>query len=132
MPDYRAAARRAAIKYGLNPAIFERQIQQESGFREGVGSSAGARDIAQFMPATAKAYGVTLGDNRVTDDLDGAARYMRDNLKKYGSYARALSAYNSGTPGRLQRPQLRQGADVQLRQEYSQWVKPQGKYNQGL
>lgn len=99
MPNYEAAARRAARKYGVNPDIFVAQLIQESGLRENVGSPAGARDIAQFMPATARQYGVTLGDNRVSDDLDGAARYMRDNLRRVGGdYAKALSIYNSGRP----------------------------------
>ena len=104
MPDYRLAARRAAKKYGVDPVIFERQIAAESGYAEDVirgrrRSSAGAQGIAQFMPATARAYGVTLGDNRVTDDLEGAARYMRDNLRRTGgNYHRALSIYNSGRP----------------------------------
>lgn len=99
MPDYRLAARRAARKYGVDPNIFERQIGAESRFREGVKSPAGAEDIAQFMPATARQYGVTLGDNRAADDLDGAARMMRDLLRQNGgNYHRALSAYNSGRP----------------------------------
>lgn len=84
-------------------------IQQESGFQEGVKSPAGAQDIAQFMPATAKAYGVTLGDGKVTDDLDGAARYLSDNLKKFGSYAKALSVYNSGKPDAYKDPNFSGG-----------------------
>src|SRR4051794_7048587 len=110
MPDYILAAERAAKKYGVDPAIFKAMIRQESGFREGVGSSAGARDIAQFMPATARAYGVTLGDNRVTDDLEGAARYLRDNLRKTGgNYHEALSIYNSGRPDAYKDPGFAKG-----------------------
>jgi hypothetical protein len=97
MPNYRLATERAARKYNVDPGILKALIQQESGFKEGVRSGAGAQDIAQFMPATAKAYGVTLGDGRVTDDLEGAAHYIADNLKKTGgNYHQALSIYNSG------------------------------------
>jgi hypothetical protein len=99
MPDYRLAADRAAERHGINKRIFRAMIQQESGFRPGARSPAGASGIAQFMPATAKAYGVNLSDRRVSDDLDGAARYLKANLKRTGgNYTQALSIYNSGRP----------------------------------
>jgi Transglycosylase SLT domain len=103
IPDYRAAARRAAKRYGINPDLFERQIGVESGFRPGASSPAGAQGIAQFMPATAKGMGVNLHDNRVSDDLDGAARLMAQNLKKFGNWRDALVAYNAGA-GRVGKP----------------------------
>ena len=97
MADYRTMARRAAKKYGVDPDIFERQIGAESGFNPGARSPAGAQGIAQFMPATAKQYGVNTADPK--SSLDGAARLMRDALRKNGgSYERALSVYNSGRP----------------------------------
>jgi soluble lytic murein transglycosylase-like protein len=47
MANYRQVARRAAQRYGLDPGVFERQIQQESRFNPGARSSAGAgRDRA--------------------------------------------------------------------------------------
>lgn len=99
MADLRALARAIAKQQGVNPDIFEAQIQQESGFNRNARSPAGAQGIAQFMPATAKGYGVNLNDNRVTDDLEGAARYMAENLKRTGgNYHQALSIYNSGKP----------------------------------
>jgi len=95
--DLRAEARRIAAKYRLDPGIFERQIEAESGFNPNARSPAGAQGIAQFMPATARAYGVNTADP--ISSLDGAARYLRDNLKRTGgSYAEALSIYNSGRP----------------------------------
>lgn len=110
MPDYERAAERAAKKYGINPAIFKAQIFQESRFKMGVKSSAGAEDIAQFMPDTARQYGVTLGDGRAADDLDGAARYMRDNLDRTGDdYKAALSIYNSGRPDAYKDPNFAGG-----------------------
>lgn len=105
MPDYEKAARRAAKKHGVDPDIFVAQLRQESGLKMGLRSSAGAQDIAQFMPATAKQYGVTLGDGRASDDLDGAARYMADSLKRTnGDYKAALSIYNSGRPDAYKDP----------------------------
>lgn len=110
MPDYEKAARRAAIRKGIDPDIFVAQLRQESGLKMGLKSSAGARDIAQFMPATAQQYGVTLGDGRAADDLEGAAQYMADNLKRTGGdYKAALSIYNSGRPDAYKDPGFAQG-----------------------
>lgn len=99
MPDYKLAADRAADRHGINRRIFRAMIQQESGFNPKARSPAGAQGIAQFMPATAKGYGVNLSDNRASDDLEGAARYLAANLKRTGgNYTQALSIYNSGRP----------------------------------
>jgi hypothetical protein len=97
---YIAMARKAAEKYGIDPDIFVRQIDQESGFADDVitgarKSSAGAVGIAQFMPATARSMGVD--PLNPEDALDGAARYMRQGLERYGGdYRKALAAYNAG------------------------------------
>lgn len=110
MPDYKAAARQAASKYGIDPAIFLAMIHQESGFNPNARSGAGAQGIAQFMPATARAYGVNLNDGRATDDLEGAARYLKDNLKRTGGdYKAALSIYNSGKPDAYKNPGFANG-----------------------
>lgn len=99
MPNYELAAERAARKYGVNPRIFKAMIRAESNFNPNAGSPAGARGIAQFMPGTAKGYGVNLDDGRVTDDLEGAAKYLKANLARTGgNYSKALSIYNSGQP----------------------------------
>lgn len=97
MPDYAAAIRRAARKHGVNPELLLAQLQAESGLNPNARSPAGAQGIAQFMPGTAKGYGVNLNDGRARDDIDGAARHMRDLLKRYGGDPRkALAAYNAG------------------------------------
>lgn len=98
MANYREEARRAARRHGLDPNIFERQIQQESGFNPGARSPAGATGIAQFMPGTAKGLGINPNDPHQA--LEGAAKLMASYVKKYGSYRNALVAYNAG-PGRV-------------------------------
>lgn len=80
--------------------LLTAQIRHESNFTEGVGSGAGARDIAQFMPTTAPGYGVKLGDGRIADDLRGQVRYMLPLLRKHGEED-ALRAYNAG-PGAIE------------------------------
>ena len=79
--------------------VLTAQIGAESNFTQGVGSPAGARDIAQFMPGTAPSYGVTLGDGRIKDDIRGQVRYMLPLLRKYGAED-ALRGYNAG-PGAI-------------------------------
>lgn len=86
------ASRREIRRY---QPILTAQIGAESNFTQGVGSPAGARDIAQFMPGTAPGYGVTLGDNRIKDDIRGQVRYMLPLLRRYGAEG-ALRGYNAG------------------------------------
>lgn len=98
--QYGAAAAAAATRYGIDPGVFTRQIQQESGFNPSITSPAGAVGIAQFMPATAAGMGVDPTDPLAS--LDAAARLMAQYLKQFnGSYALALAAYNAG-PGAVQ------------------------------
>lgn len=99
MPNYKRVARRKAKKYGLDPGVFVRQIQQESGFNPTISSPAGAQGIAQIMPATAKGWGVNPLKPR--EALDAAAKNMASYVMKYGSYENALRAYNAG-PGAIQ------------------------------
>lgn len=98
MADLRAVARRKAMKYGLDPDIFVRQIQAESGFNPRVRSPKGAAGVAQIMPDTARAWGVD--PMRPREALDAAARNMAQYVRKYGSYENALRAYNAG-PGAI-------------------------------
>jgi hypothetical protein len=81
--------------------ILKRQIGAESSFQTNIGSPAGARDIAQFMPATARTYGVTLGDNRIRDDIRGQVRMMLPLFRRHGVEG-ALRGYNAGE-GAIQR-----------------------------
>lgn len=96
MANYRAIAAQDARRAGIPVDVFLRQIQQESGFNPNARSGAGAVGIAQFIPSTAREYGVNPLDP--ISSLAGAAAYDARLLHQYGSIARALSAYNSGKP----------------------------------
>ena len=80
----------------------ERVARTVSGFDPTAGSPAGARGLCQLMPGTARALGVT----DVTDpaqSLEGGAKYLRQQLDRFGGdYTKALAAYNAG-PGAVQR-----------------------------
>jgi hypothetical protein len=89
------AAQKAAQEFGLDPNVFGRQLQQESGFNPAARSPVGAIGPAQLMPATARALGVD--PNNPTENVRGGAKYMKQLLDKYGGdYKKALSAYNAG------------------------------------
>lgn len=89
----------AAQKYGINPVLLGRQIHQESGFDPNAVSSAGATGIAQFMPGTARQYGVNPRDPN--SSIEGAAHYMSDLNRQFGgNYGLALAGYNWG-PGNV-------------------------------
>lgn len=105
---WRVRARKEAIKNGLDPDVYERQIQQESGFTNPGDNSSGAAGVAQFIRGTAAANGLR-DRNDVGASLAAGARLMGKLVKQYGSYARALSAYNSGRPDAYQDPGFAKG-----------------------
>lgn len=94
--DLVTLAQQDAMKYGISPVYFVRQIYAESGFNPNAYSPAGAVGIAQFEPATAASLGINPYDP--VSALDGAARYMASLSNSFGgNYAMALAAYNAGS-----------------------------------
>ena len=91
----------AARKYGVDPALLRGLIRQESNFNPNATSPAGARGLTQLMPGTAAALGV---DPSVPGQaIEGGAKYLRQQLDKFGGDpTKALAAYNAG-PGAVQR-----------------------------
>ena len=89
---------RAAREAGIEPALLAALVKHESGFDPDVRSHAGAIGLAQLMPGTAAGLGVDPTDP--LDNLRGGARYLREQLDRFGSTELALAAYNAG-PGRV-------------------------------
>ena len=97
----REEVRRVARRYGVREDVFERLIGAESNFDTDVVSPAGAIGPGQLMPATAQGLGVD--PRKPLQNLEGSARYLRDNLRRFkGSYRLALAAYNAG-PGAVEK-----------------------------
>ena len=93
--DYIQLARAAASRYGFDPNVYVRQIDQESGFNPNAVSPAGAQGIAQFMPGTAAGVGLKNPFDPAAA-LDAGAKYMAGLLSRFGSMPLALAAYNAG------------------------------------
>jgi hypothetical protein len=95
---YEAEIRNAARKAGISEDLFLHMMAKETGGLsnpESAVSKAGARGIAQFMPATAKQYGIDPMD--VNQALPAAAKMTSSLLKKYNGDERlAAMAYNWG------------------------------------
>ena len=86
---------RAAQRWNVSAALLAAQIYVESGFNPFAVSPAGARGIAQFMPGTARSYGLRNPFDSAAA-IDAQAHLMRDLLRRFGSVALALAAYNAG------------------------------------
>jgi soluble lytic murein transglycosylase-like protein len=84
----------AARSVGIEPELLGAVVQTESGFRPGAVSRAGAIGLAQLMPGTAAALGVDPHDP--AENLAGGARYLREQLDRFGAVDLALAAYNAG------------------------------------
>lgn len=100
VPDFVPAAyapmlARAAQRWNVSAALLAAQLYAESGFNPYARSNAGAQGIAQFMPGTARAYGL---DNPYdpAQAIDAQGHLMRDLLRQFGSVPLALAAYNAG------------------------------------
>ena len=91
---------RAGNRHGVDPALLAAVASQESGFDSRAVSPAGAQGLMQFMPATARSLGVDPLDP--ASAVDGAARYLADLGRQFGSPSLALAAYNAG-PGAVSR-----------------------------
>jgi soluble lytic murein transglycosylase-like protein len=97
---YAAKVEELAARYDLSPALIEAVVWQESRWHPAARSSAGARGLAQLMPATAQSLGVDPDDPLA--NLEGGARYLRYLLDHFdGDIEKALAAYNAG-PGRVE------------------------------
>ena len=67
-------------------------------------SPAGARGVWQFMPATAKEYGMEVTDHvderyHLEKSTEAACKYLNDAYKKFGNWTLVAASYNGGMAG---------------------------------
>lgn len=95
MSDLRDFARNQARLHGVNPDIFERQIQQESGFNpKAFNSASGASGIAQIVPEWHPGIDVWNPEESLTYAAKLMAGYLLNNKQ---SYPMALASFNWGS-----------------------------------
>ena len=96
---YAAKVSELARRFDLSPTLIEALVWQESRWNAAARSPVGARGLAQLMPGTARYLGVNPDDPLA--NLEGGARYLREQLDRFdGDIEKALAAYNAG-PGRV-------------------------------
>jgi soluble lytic murein transglycosylase-like protein len=97
---YQDMARAAARRHQVPEELFLRLVSTESNFHPSARSSKGAIGLAQLMPHTARLLGVNPFDPG--QNLDGGARYLSQQYRRFGDWRLALAAYNAG-PGAVER-----------------------------
>lgn len=120
-------------KYSLDPIMFEAMIRCESGFNIKAMNKEGKKDhkawsrgLGQVQYYTALEMGFKGTPEELFDphiNLEYAAKYLRQHLDQYGSYQKAISAYNAGT----YYPRLKNSPHVQTVMGYAERRKAQWK-----
>lgn len=92
--QYDAWIEKSAAAHGVPANLLSSLLEVESGYNPEAKSSAGAIGIAQFMPETAKEYGID--PTNPEQAIEGAAQFLQQKYEKYGNWHQALEAYNGG------------------------------------
>jgi len=95
---WRPHLERIAARHALSPVLVEALVWRESRWNTGALSPKGAIGLAQLMPETARELGVDPHDPLA--NLEGGARYLRQQMDRFGDLPSALAAYNAG-PARV-------------------------------
>lgn len=83
-----------AKRYDIPSQIFFNLISTESNWDPVATSEKGAVGLTQLMPRTALELGVNPWNAQ--QNIDGGARYLRQQHDRFGSWPLALAAYNAG------------------------------------
>jgi membrane-bound lytic murein transglycosylase D len=102
---YREAIRRSFRKKAM-PEDLSWIAMVESGYEPTARSPAGAVGLWQFMPETAKLYGLPVdrwADQRmnVVAETDAAAEFLADLYRRFGAWELAVASYNMGYAGMM-------------------------------
>ena len=94
--ELRIYARQTARRAGIDPGVFERQINQESGFQpDAFNAASGASGIAQIIERWHPAMAGKTRDPLAS--LDYAADLVAGYVEQFGSYRKALASFNWGS-----------------------------------
>ncbi len=92
---YFAAMSAIACENGLPESLLDAVIAQESGYKAWALSGAGAMGMMQVMPGTARNLELRNPWDALAN-MRAGARYLRQQLDRFGRVDLALAAYNSG------------------------------------
>jgi len=99
--SFDAIIQQAGEATGVSADLIHAVVRAESDYDPTCRSHAGAMGLMQLMPGTAQGLGVT-DPWDPTQNVQGGARYLREQLDRFGDVTLALAAYNAG-PGAVQR-----------------------------
>lgn len=104
------------LSYGI-PADFKYIPMVESGFTKNTTSPKGASGYWQFMPATARSYGLTVNDEvderqDLIKSTHAAARYIKALNQEFDNWVLTAAAYNVGSGS------LRRAMNTQAEENY--------------
>ncbi len=86
----------AGQKYNVDPQLIAALVQVESsGNPKAYNASTGATGLGQQIPETAKALGID--PTNPAQSIEGAAKLLDENLRRYGNAEQAILAYHGGT-----------------------------------
>lgn len=83
-------------QYGLPAGLLSAVSMQESRGNANARSPAGASGAFQFMPGTAKRFGIGGQESDIAKSAQAAAKYLSFLMNKFGSVDLALAGYNAG------------------------------------
>jgi len=92
---YFAAMSAIACETGLPESLLDAVIAQESGYKAWALSGAGAMGMMQVMPGTARNLELRNPWDALAN-MRAGARYLRQQLDRFGRVDLALAAYNAG------------------------------------
>ena len=95
MSQWDALIEKYGQQYNVDPKLIASVIQVESAGNPKAVSSAGALGLGQHLPSTAKALGIDPTDPE--QSIEGTAKLLDENLRRYGNAEQAILAYHGGT-----------------------------------
>jgi hypothetical protein len=118
------------LKANQVPDDFKYLACIESNLNSGALSPAGAAGIWQFMPETAREYGLQVDDQvderyHLEKSTVAACKYLKDAYRKFGNWSTAAAAYNGGInriANELEKQGVDNALDLYLNEETSRYV----------